>query len=168
MLLLHQSSSALFCPYDKTEVKVWIWYIKLYCGLSQFEETNWRNFCIQQLVSNYSKCILLLFYCKMSFPNWPNSWFWLCCHSTPYIFHDLAPFFLIVLLFKVKYCSQPYIRPVRRSCIVSVQFSSEAHHAWHGIGNSTYWIWTITKMQHNPNFQFSKWTFGNGHTFFLP
>ena len=80
----------------------------------------------------------------------------------------LAPFFLILLLFKVKYWSQPSIRPVRRSCIVSVQFSSEAHHAWHGIGNSTYWIWTITKMQHNPNFQFSKWTFGNGHTFFLP
>ena len=31
---------------------------------------------------------LFLLFQPMAETNQPNSWFWRCCHSTPYIFHD--------------------------------------------------------------------------------
>ena len=41
-----------------------------------------------------------VFFQPMADPNWPNSWFRWCCHSTPYIFHDamLWPLKAIVFL----------------------------------------------------------------------
>ena len=66
LILTHLSSIALFCPYNKTEIEPWILCSKLYCGLSQFEETNWGNFCIPKL-PHHTEFILPLFYCKISF-----------------------------------------------------------------------------------------------------